>query len=299
VRKRSRTAAGQGRTSEVAALIGHPVSHSLSPAIFSFLSRRFSRKIQYDALDISPGELKRALGLLRSLDFIGCNITIPYKEKVIACLDRVSDETRVIGAANVVYNKDGELIGYNSDVLGILETLREARVRISGREVVLYGAGGAARAVAYAMGVLGAKDVWITNRTPHRARALTKKFGSYFSKTRYHVLAWESFPLGRQIDLWVNATPLGMAGFPRSRTFSFIPGKNAFALDLIYRPEETPFLKKASAEGLKTIGGLDMLVWQAIGTWELWFGKMSGKHETKVALKKFLKQRLRRIDRCT
>jgi len=299
VRKLSRTAAGQGTASEVAALIGHPVSHSLSPAIFSFLSRRFRREIQYDALDIAPGELKRALGLLRSLDFVGCNVTIPHKEKVIACLDRVSNEARVIGAANVVHNRSGELIGYNTDVLGIIQTLREAHVRIRGREVALYGAGGAAKAVAYAMGILGAKDVWIVNRTPRRARELAKKFETCFSKTRYHVVAWDAFPRDREIGLWVNATPLGMTGFPRSRAFSFPRDKNGAAFDLVYRPEETPFLKKASAAGLKTIGGLDMLVWQAIGTWELWFGKMPRKHETKAALKKFLKQRLRRIDRCT
>lgn len=250
------------RTSPVRlALIGRPVSHSLSPRIFAELGRLLGRRVSYKALRVEDAALE---AVVRGFRGAGFNVTIPHKRAVMPLLDALTPEARAIGAVNAVRFSERGLIGHNTDAAGFLDALpRKAK------DAVVFGAGGAARAVAYALGESGARSVRIVARSPGKARSLALEFGKLFPRTRFSAGA----PM--RADVWVNATPLGMKGFPRK---SPAPRKLAcgFAFDLVYGGK-TPFLKDASAAGIGSADGLDMLVCQALRGWEFWRGALGAR----------------------
>jgi shikimate dehydrogenase len=265
-------------------VLGHPVSHSLSPDIFKFISRRLGREVEYFRLDVKPATLARFVAdARRSGAFKGWNVTIPHKEKIARLCDELAPEARALGAVNVAEWRGKKLRGFNTDVIGIRETLKESRFR--GREAVVYGSGGAALAVGYVLGELGLKRVIFQNRTLPRAKKAALRLGKIYPKTRFEA----SRDAGGGFQLYVNATPLGMHGFPANHLLPEDAGPRALAFDLVYRPENTSFLEEARGLGLRQVGGLDMLVWQAIGTWEIWFGRVTRKHELKEALVRHLR----------
>jgi shikimate dehydrogenase len=271
----------------LAAVIGHPVAHSLSPQIFAALCRSLGRQGLYRRLDLPPSELplffrahaKRGL-------FTGWNVTIPHKEAMLRLVDKASPLARAVGAVNVVtFGKDGAQ-GYNTDVYGIRQTLREQGCRVRGGRAVLYGAGGAARAVAAALGESGADEVWVVNRTAARARALCRRFRHLYPRTRF-VFAPSADAVPGEIRLAVNATSLGLKG-RGSPALAPGVGSRTLAFDLVYTERLTSFLSAAGRRGARTVNGLDMLIWQAIATWEIWFGR-TGRAE---ALKKNVRRSL-------
>ena len=250
-----------------AAVIGHPVNKSLSPKIFKVMAKAYGREVSYRKIDVRAGELR---SFFKGRDgFIGWNVTIPHKEEILKLVARLTPEVKAIGAANVVHFETARGVAHNTDVFGIRQTLREQGVRLRGREAVLYGAGGAARAVAYALVGEGARRVWVVNRTRSRGEALCRYFNSRATKFVY-VKSADAIP--SKIALMVNATPAG-------DSFTFPRGVDArtLAFDLVYRRQFTPFLKMARRHGIRTVNGLTMLIWQAIATWEIWFGKVKGR----------------------
>lgn len=272
----------------VAAVIGHPVSHSLSPAIFSYLAKSTGREVLYQKLHVPPQELKSFVKALAAQKlFTGWNVTIPHKENILRLCSRVSPDAKAIGAGNVVHFLKGKSIAHNTDVYGIRQTLREQKTRVKGKEAVLYGAGGAARAVAYALGQEGASRVWIMNRNPARAKALCQHFSKRFHRTHFIAVKKVS-EIEAPIALVVNATPAGMKGVAGKFELPLGLTKTTLAFDLIYRPKDTAFLKEAKRRGARRVGGIDMLAWQAIATWEIWFGKVRGREKLKIALSRRL-----------
>lgn len=272
----------------VAALLGHPVAHSLSPAIFNFLAKALGREVLYQKFDVAPEELKRFVKALAPQQlFIGWNVTLPHKEKILTLCDRVSAEARAIGAANVVHFLRGESTAYNTDAFGIRQTLREHGVRLRGKQAVLYGAGGAARAVAYALGQEGAARVWVINRTPARGKALCRHFSRILPSTRF-VFVEAALCVEGKVALIAQATPLGMKPGRARFDLPTAVDQKTLAFDLIYRPNLTPFLREARHRGTATVGGMDMLAWQAIATWEIWFGKVKNRQILKQKLSRAL-----------
>jgi shikimate dehydrogenase len=290
------------REPKLAAVIGHPIHHSLSPRIFQFLSRHLRFPVQYVAIDVPPAQLGKCGRELAAIGLTGWNVTIPHKEKILRQLRKVAREARVIGAVNVVHNARGGLAGYNTDVIGIRETLREQRVAVRGKTAIVFGAGGAAKAVCYVLARQGAKEVWIVNRTLARAKKLCRKYNTLLgSRTRFRAagLAGDWREAAPKATLFINATPLGMQGFPSNELLpkELLPKErrtDAFAFDLVYRPEHTVFLRTAQRRGMKNIGGLDMLIWQALGAWEIWFRPIPAKKRkrAKDALKRYLRKTL-------
>ena len=206
-------------------------------------------------------------------------------------IDAATPEARGIGAANVVTVGRRKLLGDNTDAGGFLDALAERGVPLAGVEALVFGAGGAARAVGWALASAGAKRVHLLNRNAGRAFALAASLSRQLPRTQF--TAGPQWP--RDALLWVNATPLGMFGFPAQ---SPIPAgvtlpRGAWAYDLVYRPVETPFLRQAAGAGARTIGGADMLVYQALRTWELWFDPLGGRRrrELKTELMKKVKWR--------
>jgi shikimate dehydrogenase len=234
------------------------------------------------------------VGALKGLGlFKGWNVTIPHKEAIARLADRLSPEARLIGAANVVEFRDGKVLGHNTDAYGVSETLREQGLDLRRRGVLLIGAGGAALSVGYAAGRARAATVWIANRSPERARRAARRLARRFPRTRFRAIGLDALEdFTEEIGLYVNATPLGMKGFAARSLLPSIVCEGALAFDLVYRPARTPFLEQAEERGLRTVGGLDMLIWQAIRTWEIWFGPVRGKRAVKAALRKHLERTL-------
>jgi len=218
----------------------------------------------YKALETPPPFLRARMSEVRR-QYRGVNLTIPHKESVIPYLDELSSEARVIGAVNTVVNDSGKLVGYNTDAPGFLCGLDEADIPYKSKRVILLGAGGAARGIAYALKQEGAQ-VAVYNRTPERAKELCQAFGLSFltSGLLEHAL--------RNCDLLVNTTSVGLSDPQASPLPQGLLPRAGVVVDIIYNPPITRLLQDAQAAGLRTLGGLPMLVWQGALAFELWTG---------------------------
>ncbi len=241
------------------AVLGHPIRHSLSPAMHAWALSALGLKGAYEAWDTPLEALGERLGEVRR-SLRGANLTVPLKERALGFLDWVSPEARAIGAVNTVLNVEGALLGFNTDAQGFLQALRAGGIPLRGPALVL-GAGGAGRAVAYALKGAGL-EVWVWNRTRSRAEALAEALGL------------EAVPLERAkgARLLVNATRVGLED-PEATPLppELFPEEGA-AVDLVYRPLWTPFLRLAQAKGLKVQTGLPMLAWQGALAFKVWTG---------------------------
>ncbi|MCX5795374.1 MAG: shikimate dehydrogenase [Elusimicrobia bacterium] len=264
-------------------LLGHPVAHSMSPRLMAGLGGLTRRKVLYRACDVLPERLACAVELMRWSGMLGGNVTVPHKVAIVPLLDALTPEARLAGAVNALRCSQGRLIGHNTDAAGFADALRESGFSAAGRDALVFGAGGAARAVLCALGRLRARRVTIAARRPEAARALARALAASFPGT--------VFAAGRAgaADLAVNATPLGMAGFPdRSPAPGDWPGCG-LALDLVYG-RRTAFQRQARRLGASVLGGSGMLVSQALRSWEFWFGSLGAPR--RAALKGRLLERL-------
>lgn len=298
-----------------AAVVGHPISHSLSPVVFQFLKSRCHVPgpdlfdLHYVALDVLPADLVKTITQLsRDPDWTGLNITIPHKESVIALMSGLSQDAELTGAVNVIGFENGQRHGYNTDVHGISQTLIEHQVDLAGKNALVIGAGGAARAACLSLIRAGAREVLILNRSRSRAQvmieSLQRAATTLGQETKFHIsapgeTAWPGeLELELRYAIAIQATPMGMQGFANDEEFfgrlgiwhRLTPG--AVALDLIYRPEHTTFLRLAKERGLRCLGGLDMFAHQALETWRIWFGAGSLATDSKNALVVLLKREL-------
>ena len=253
----------------LAGVIGWPVAHSLSPRVHGYWLREYSIDGAYVALAVRPEELPAAIKGLGALDFAGANITVPHKEAAMAAVDSCDETACRVGAVNtLVVESDGAITGTSTDGFGFRENLRGALPGWSpaGSAVVL-GAGGAARAIAFALADAGVPEIRIVNRTRPRGEELAAAVGALY-------VAWDS--RAEALDgatLLVNATSLGMDGAPPlSLSLDALPA-DAVVTDIVYTPLETPLLRVARARGNLCVDGLGMLLHQARPGFAAWFGR--------------------------
>lgn len=261
-------------------LIGNPLRHSISPALQQAAFDHYRLDVRYERWETPEAELAAAVDRLRTASVLGANVTIPCKEKIMPLLDELSDTAARIGAVNTVVNRSGRLMGFNTDAEGFVSALlEEAKYRLRNRKVVLLGAGGVARAVVFALLNEEVTSVTVFNRSEERGRALVRSFARSAGRIPLAALPWNELETSvavKDCDLLVNCTSIGMrfsateAGSPLSA--DLIP-KDALVYDLVYNPEETPFLREARKAGAETLGGLSMLVYQGAASFELWTGK--------------------------
>lgn len=218
----------------------------------------------YRLLPTAPEFLRARVQEVRH-DFAGVNVTIPHKESVVPYLDELSDEARAIGAVNTIVNRAGLLIGLNTDAPGFLKGLEEGGILYKRKRSLVLGAGGAGRAVAYALKKGGAK-VLIHNRTSERAMRLAAELGVgvLSDMALAHAV--------RTCDLLVNTTSVGLTDPNASPLEAGLLPVHGAVVDIIYHPEVTKLLQDANAAGLQSLGGLPMLVWQGALAFELWTG---------------------------
>ncbi len=291
----------------LAAVIGHPISHSLSPQVFGFIGENLGdNRLRYEALDVESEQLEKFCQRLRKqserAQWLGLNVTIPHKESILCHLDELAPEVQALGAANVVQVMGERLRGYNTDVAGIEATLEKVGFVSHGKTILVIGAGGAARATVYACAKAGAQRIVVINRGVQRAQKLIDELSSVFPSTEFSSVATTA-SIDAIADLVVQATPVGMAHYddrmnrdlanprPTCRASGHIDfseifrhcSRQALAFDLIYRPEQTLFRQEAQRANLRAIGGLTMFVGQALATWQIWFGPLPARTKEVLA----------------
>jgi shikimate dehydrogenase len=251
-----------------AGLIGHPVAHSLSPVFQNAAFQHCGLDVAYAAWDTPVSGLRNRMQRLRSADMLGANVTIPHKQAVIPHIDDLGDFSRRVGAVNTIVNRNGRLFGFNTDGPGFVQSLKDERnLDPHGANVLLFGAGGAARGIVLALADGGAQ-VSIVNRTFERAEELALAGGTGVRALR------EPGDLGAY-DVLVNTTSIGMhgTGTEAESPTDFAGAKaGALAVDIVYAPEKTAFLRQAEERGLRTLGGLAMLIYQGALAFTHWTG---------------------------
>jgi len=255
----------------LAGVIGSSVAHSKSPRLHGHWLKRYGIRGHYVPMDVSSDDLDDATRTLPRLGFVGLNVTIPHKERVLSIADLVTDRAALIGAANtLIFRKDGKIHADNTDGYGFIESLRQGAPNwnpAAGPAAVL-GAGGAARAVLAALIEVGVEEIRLSNRTKARAEALRQDFG-----TKIEVVDWVQ--AGNMLEgaaTVVNTSSLGMTGKPEMRVPLDGLSKDAVVTDLVYAPLETRLLAHAKEIGCTTVDGLGMLLHQAAPGFERWFG---------------------------
>ena len=261
-------------------VIGYPIRHSISPVFQQAALDHYSLDAVFQAWEVEPMALPEFMEGLRSPDTLGINVTVPHKEAVIPHLDRVDDWARRAGAVNTVVNEGGKLVGHNTDGSGFLRALEEhGRFSLERRKVLIFGAGGSAKAVALALAHHGVSAITLTNRTLQRAQELAEQLAGLGPTVEAVAFYPDSKGLAEaaaSADLLVNCTTLGMKHGPDAMASPILaenipPG--ALVYDLVYNPFETPFLREAAKAGAATLGGLPMLVYQGAAAFEFWTGR--------------------------
>ncbi|WP_372610261.1 shikimate dehydrogenase [Aquicoccus sp.] len=253
-------------------VIGSPVSHSKSPQLHAHWLRTYGLSGYYIPMDVAGDNLETVLETLPKMGFVGVNVTIPHKQRVMEMADLVSDRATLIGAANtLIFREDGKIHADNTDGYGFVENLRQGAPDWdpkAGPAVVL-GAGGAARAVVASLIDVGVPEIFVTNRTKVRAEKLVEDFGK-----RLKVVDWvKAGNILEEGNTVVNTTSLGMLGKPEMRVPLDGLRKQAVVTDLVYNPIETRLLRIAREMGCTTVDGLGMLLHQAVPAFERWFGQ--------------------------
>ena len=253
-----------------ACVIGWPVEHSRSPLIHNYWLKKYGINAVYEKKPVEPKDVLNFVANLAVSEFIGCNVTIPHKETVFEAIGEVDEIARRLGAVNTVYLKNGKVHGTNTDGEGFIASLQHSYPAFSlkGKTAIIIGAGGAAKAIIGALLDEGVGRIGIINRTRERILGLQGQFGSQIfeiSKT----IANDEFG---NCELLVNTTSQGMHGQPSLDLEIQNLNRDALVADIVYTPLETAFLEKARNQGNPVLGGLGMLLHQAVRGFELWFG---------------------------
>jgi shikimate dehydrogenase len=264
------------------AVIGDPIDHSLSPNIHSAAFRELNLDSSYIGYRIPKGELEGGIQGLKKIKIDGFNITIPHKIEMMKYLDAVDESCSLIGAVNTVSNKDGILKGYNTDMDGFLEPFKKKELNIKGTKVLLIGAGGAARAIVAGFAKKKAKSITIANRTLEKADGLSE-FAKTIGLDANAIKIEDVKDTARNYDIIVNATSVGLRNEPSVISLDGINEKT-IVYDIVYAPMNTDFIKKAKAEKATIIYGYEMLLGQAVRSFEIWHGIEAPYNAMKKAL---------------
>ncbi len=256
----------------LAGVMGFPIIHSRSPLMHNTMMTENKIRGAYVPLEIKPGTLKLALEALPKLGFKGVNLTIPLKQEAISVVDELDPVGRLIGAVScVVVREDDSLFGVNNDWIGFRDNLDDAYPdwRSETHNAMVIGAGGGSRAIVYALIEAGIEQIYLVNRTQGHAKTIA----AIFKDHHVNIYPWEDLnDLVPKADLIINTTNQGMVGQPALPISLETAQPSTFVTDIIYTPLETPLIQAAKTRGLRTLGGLGMLLHQSRPAWRMWFG---------------------------
>jgi len=273
-----------GKT-KIYGIFGYPVEHTFSPGMHNAAFKKLGMDACYVPFAVRPEELGTAVRAITSLGLCGLNVTVPHKEKVLAYLDKLSAEARLIGAVNTIEVTEGKLIGHNTDGRGFLRSLKEnAGFNPKGKKILFIGSGGAARAVGFSLALAGAKKITVNDIDTKKADTLTydihEKTGVDAESIAEEALA----ACAAGADCLINATPLGLKKTDQLPIRKDYIRKKHLVCDLVYNPPNTALLKAAQSLGAKRLPGLGMLLYQGVIAFEIWTGEKAPIQIMKSAL---------------
>lgn len=268
-------------TTTLIGLIAKPIKHSISPIIHNCAFNNLNLDYAYLAFEIDQNQVEDAIKGLKALNARGCNISMPYKQLVIPHLDFISKEASLIGAVNTIVNDHGILKGYNTDGIGMIESLKDQGLTITNKKLTIVGAGGAATAIIVQGALDGFKEIVIYNKKDNHFNHALELVKKLTSQTNCIITVKELNDLNQlkedlnSSNYFINATNVGMAEL---ENITYIPDQSFFhpelvVIDVIYNPKETQLLKLAKLAHCKTFNGLGMLLYQAAAAFELWTGQ--------------------------
>lgn len=273
-------------------LVGNPVEHSISPELHNSLSTLLGLDLVYVPLKVEKKDLDTVVKALKSLDFVGFNVTIPYKRDIMKYIDDNTKEAILMGAVNTVKKIDGRLYGYNTDAEGFLRAFKEeAGVGFKGKKVVLIGAGGVARSIAVKLATEGVEKISLVNRTTEKSIELAEVVNENIEEVvQVYNFEDKTFRMAfEESDIIINTTSVGMlpnveeTPIKNSKYFN----KNQIVYDVVYNPSKTRFISDAEKMGAKTINGLGMLFYQGINAYEIWTGVKFSEESLKFIFDSF------------
>lgn len=243
-------------------VIGNPISHSLSPKLQNYWLKQNNIDAVYDKIKLEEKEIEGIVEDIRKQKIAGCNITVPFKKKVIPLLDSLSPEAEKTQSVNTITFEKGNLIGHNTDIFGFDKAIRSLNFNMKGKKILILGAGGVVPSIVFAIKEMGASEITISNRTKQKAENLKILF------KKLNILEWGNLT---NFDVVINATSLGLNNEKINLDFSKV-GKNKLFYDVIYNPTETNFLKEGKQLGNITENGATMFIYQAFEAFKLWHG---------------------------
>ena len=273
--------------SQWACLLGQPVAHSLSPLLHNAAFAAAGLDAHYEARLVAPDELPAAVAALRAADCLGANVTAPHKQAMLMLVDELSEEARALGAVNTVINRNGRLIGANTDAAGLARWMRLSGIDPIGGPSLVLGAGGAARSAVWALAECGASRVIVLNRTAERAETLIGELGMWLPVELSAGPLEVAAGTGQPCKVVINATSMAYHGTAPEVD----PGwysRDSAAIELAYNPPETRFMAEARAAGARAENGLGMLVHQAALAFERWTGQAAPMAAYEAAVRKRL-----------
>lgn len=253
-------------------ILAYPAKYSLSPAFFNNIFKKLGIDAEYVFFDVPPEELEAFILGVRVADEVrGMSVSTPHKETVMAFLDEISEDARMIGAVNTILNKDGKLYGFNADYVGAMAALKEKVKDLKGKKVVVLGAGGASRAVIYGLLKEGA-EVCVLNRTVSRA----KRLSDHFENTLGRKISFDGLSeiMKHECDILIQTTSTWITtGLDVKLVPKEFFKKNMVVMDIVYKPLITPLLADAEKAGCEIVTGETMFRYQAERQYEIWFGE--------------------------
>lgn len=260
-------------TTRVCGLIGNPVEHSISPLIHNTLADLCGIDMVYTTFHVERGQVHTAVDGAYALNILGMNVTVPHKQEVLQSLADVDSLAGAIGAVNTLVRTDNGYKGYNTDILGLGRELEEEKIVLNGSDVILLGAGGAARAIAFLCVSEGANKVYILNRTLEKSEAIAKDVNAHLNSHAAEAVKLSDYHNFERNDyIVIQTTSVGLypdcdAAVIEDEDFY---RKALVGVDIIYNPSETKFMKLMKAQGKQAFNGLKMLLYQGVSAFELW-----------------------------
>ena len=243
-------------------VIGNPISHSLSPRLHNYWLKQNNIDAIYDKIKLEEDGIKEIIHDIKKEKIAGCNVTVPFKKKVIPFLDSLSSEAEKTQSVNTIIFEKGNLIGHNTDIVGFDKAIKALDFNMKDKKILILGAGGVVPSIVFALKEMGVLEITISNRTKQKAENLKILFKNL------NVLEWGNLP---EFDVIINATSLGLNNEKINLNFSGI-GKKKLFYDVIYNPAETNFLKKGKELGNMAENGRNMFLYQASEAFKLWHG---------------------------
>ncbi len=279
-------------TTKLYGIFGYPVEHTFSPGMHNAAFKKLQMNACYVPFAVHPDNLRAAAKAVLPLGICGLNITVPHKQNIIASLDDLSEEARLIGAVNTIQIDDGKLIGHNTDGRGFIRSLRDnAGYDPKGKTIFLIGSGGAARAVGFSLALSGVRQLFLYDVDFRKSETLARDIRRKTHIDARALSAENIAPAANKAGCLINATPLGLKKTDALPLSGKLIQKRHLVCDLVYNPPETKFMKTAKDRGATTLSGLGMLLYQGVIAFEIWTGIKAPVRIMKDALTRQIRER--------